>query len=170
MAKRGRARRAASAAGRGARALGKWSVQGAKGSAAAGAAGVVAYVAMKMACGNNADGKPRLEIAQKHLVATPIVMGIGGHFLKRRYQSLGAGVVGASAALAALAFDQDRALKANKAANETQALTQPGDIRALTQPGDIRELDDALDTLETQGAGDEGAGLYELGEAATIGM
>jgi len=164
MAKKGRARRAASAAGRGARALGKWSVQGAKGSAAAAGAGVVAYMALKMVSGTNADGKPRLEMAQKHPVATPLVLGVGGHFLKRKYQSLGAGVIGAAAAMTALAFDLNRA---NKPAAETQALTQPGDIRALTQPSDIgNPLDDVLS--ETQGM--EESGVYSLGDAENIGL
>jgi hypothetical protein len=167
MAKKGRARRAAGAAGRGARALGKWSVQGAKGSAAAGAAGVVTYVGMKMLCGNNKEGKPRFELAQKHLVATPIVIGVGGHFLKRKYQSLGAGVVGAAAALAALAYDQDRALKATQAANSS-----PG-VNALTQPSDIG---DALDSaLEDAGAltlpgdiGETDMGVYDSSDAESL--
>lgn len=140
MAK-GRARRAARAAGRGARALGKWSVQGAKGSAAAGAAGVAAYFATKMLM-------QKVELAGKHPVATPLVIGAGGHFLKRRYQSLGAGVVGAAAAMAAANFDAARQAKSG----ETSALTPAGDIRALTPAGDIRGALDAIDeVIETTG-------------------
>ncbi len=157
MAKRGRARRTASAAGRGARALGKWSVQGAKGSAAAAAAGVVTYVGVKML-------SSKVALAQKHPIATPLAVMAGGHFLKRKYQSLGAGVVGASAALTALAFDLNRS---NKPA-ETSALTQPGDIGALTMPSDIKALDEFDGILqETQGMDD---GVYELGEAASLGQ
>ena len=165
MAKRGRTRRAASAAGRGARALGKWSVQGAKGSAAAAAAGVVAYVGVKMISGNNKDGIARFEMAQKHPIGTGIAVIAGGHFLKRKYQSLGAGVIGAGAALTALAYDLNRPAK-----SETSALTQPGDIGALTRPQDIAGALDAFDeVVETQGPGDN-AEMYELGEAAGLGI
>lgn len=159
MAKRSRARRAASAAGRGARALGRWSVQGAKGSAAAGAAGVVTYIAYKTL-------SSKVEMARKHPIATPILLGVGGHLLKRKFQSLGAGVVGAAAGMAAMAFDVNRA---NKPA-DTQALTNPSDIQALTSPSDIRGPMDELDAvIETQGV-EEDSGVYSLGEAASIGL
>jgi hypothetical protein len=152
MAK-GRARRAASAAGRGARALGKWSVQGAKGSAAAGAAGVATFFGIKILM-------QKVELARNHPVATPLAVAAGGHFLKRRYQSLGAGVVGAGAAMAAANFDAARQAKSG----ETSALTSASDIRALTAPGDIRGPLDAVDeVLETTGP-------EELYEGDTMGL
>jgi len=160
MAKRSRARRAAGAAGRGARALGKWSVQGAKGSAAAAGAGVVAYMGLKMLSGSDKDGKPRLEIVQKHPVAAAASLIAGGHFLKRKYQSLGAGVIGAGAALTALAYDLNRA---NKPA-DTGALVNPGDIGALVNPGDIGATPELDAALADAGGVHEDSGVYDTSE------
>jgi hypothetical protein len=156
MAKGSRRRRIASAA----RSAGRWSVQGAKGSLAATGAGVVTYVGLK-------ELSKRVETVQKHPIAAPLALVVGGHFLKRKYQSLGAGMIGAGAALTALAFDLNRQGVANKVAgNEAQALTPPGDIRALTPPGDIRDLDSVIE--EVTGP-EEDSGVYDMSSAMSLG-
>lgn len=156
MAKGSRRRRIASAA----RSAGRWSVQGAKGSLAATGAGVVTYYGLK-------ELSKRVETVQKHPIAAPLALVVGGHFLKRKFQSLGAGMIGAGAALTALGFDLNRQAVADKVSGtETQALTQPGDIRALTQPGDIRDLDSVLD--EATGLEDE-SGVYDMSSAMNLG-
>jgi len=140
----------------GARAVGRWSVQGAKGSAAAAAAGVVGYIGLKQL-------STRVALAQKHPVATPIAMMVGGHFLKRKYQSLGAGVIGAGAAMTALAFDLNRSNPA-PASGGVNALTPARDIGALTPAGDIADPMGAIDSaMETQNGSN--GGMYDYGDA-----
>lgn len=157
MAKGSRRRKIASAA----RSAGRWSVQGAKGSLAATGAGVVTYYGMK-------ELSKRLEIVQKHPIATPLAIVAGGHFLKRKYQSLGAGMIGAGAALAALGFDLNRSRVAAAVSGETQALTAPGDIRALTAPNDIRGTEELDSILETTGPDDD-SGVYDTTSAMALG-
>ncbi len=154
MAKGSRRRRLAS----GARAVGRFTVKGAKGSLAAGAAGVATYFLSK-------EVSKRVDMAQKHPVATQIAFGAAGHFLKRKYESIGAGVIGGAAAMTAMAFDLNR----TKPPAETSALTPPGDIRALTPPGDIRALEDALDDITAPGDDSVYAG-DGFGDAGTLGM
>jgi len=155
MAKGSRRRRIAS----GARAVGKWSVQGAKGSAAVAALGVGTYIGLKQL-------STRVELAQKHPVATPVALMVGGHFLKRKYQSLGAGMIGAGAAMAALAFDLNRS-NPQPAAAGTNALTPSDDIRALTPPGDIGAMDE-LDAALTETSAAQEAGVYDYGDAMSM--
>ncbi len=141
----------------GARAVGRWSVQGAKGSAAASAAGVVTYLGVKQL-------SSRVALAQKHPIATPLAVVVGGHFVKRKYQSLGAGMIGAGAALAALGFDLNRSNPAP--AGGVNALTPPQDIGALTPPQDIADPMAALDgAMNPDGAN---GGLYDYGDAMVM--
>lgn len=155
MAKGSRRRRLAS----GARAVGRFTVKGAKGSAAAGAAGVATYFLSK-------EVSKRVTMAQSHPVATQIAFGAVGHFVKRKFESIGAGIIGGAGALTAMAFDLNR----NKPAGaETSALTPPDDIRALTPPSDIRAIDDALTEVLTPGV-DSSDAMDGLGDAATLGM
>ena len=156
MAKGSRRRRIVS----GARAVGKFTVKGAKGSLAAGAAGVATYFVSR-------EISKRVEMAQKHPVATQVAIGAAGHFVKRRYESIGAGMIGGAAALTAMAYDLN---KTKPAAAETSALIPARDIQALVAPSDIRgELTDVDTVLETAGGAEDvydGAGY---GDALTLG-
>lgn len=159
MAKGSRRRRLAS----GARAVGKFTVKGAKGSLAAGAAGVATYFISR-------EVSKRSAMAQKHPVATQVAIAAAGHFVKRKYESIGAGMIGGAAAMTAMAYDLNKTKPA-----ETSALVAPGDIMALVAPSDIRgQLTDIDAALETSGFddGDTGDSAYDgsgYGDALTLG-
>ncbi len=160
MAKGSRRRRLAS----GARAVGRFTVKGAKGSLAAGAAGVATYFLSK-------ELSKRVEMAQKHPVATQIAFGAAGHFLKRKYESIGAGMIGGAAAMTAMAFDLNRTKPTGA---ETSALTSPRDIQALTAPSDIGSPADALDNVLDTTAVEDGvygdSAALDFGDASSLGM
>lgn len=103
----------------------------------------------------------KIDFLQKHPLAAPIGMILGGHILKKsgKLSSLGAALVGAGGYAGAQVFEVQKSLKAQAPTaqtsgfeDDTGALTSPGDVGMLldgSNTGDIEETSPAYDDAYT---------------------
>jgi hypothetical protein len=108
-----------------ARRLGRALAGGIKGSAVAGASGAATYFIHNMI-------SKKVKFAIDHPFLTPIAFAAVGHVLKKKMPTVGAGLIGASGYALGLAFDFNRANKA-----QTAALIEANNVAALNSASDV---------------------------------
>lgn len=124
-----------------ARRLGRALAGGIKGSAVAGGSGVATYFLHKMLAS-------KVEMVNKHPIATPVVLAAVGHMLKKKMPTVGAGLIGAGGYALGLAIDVKRSQQ-----TQTQALVESSNVAALMEPSNVGayEIPDAIESMSETG-------------------
>lgn len=108
-----------------ARRLGRALAGGVKGSAVGLGSGAATYFIHKMLA-------TKVDLVNKHPIATPIALAAVGHVLKKKMPTVGAGLIGAGGYALGLAIDVRRAQQ-----SQTSALIESSNVAALNQPSDV---------------------------------
>lgn len=148
-----------------ARRIGRALAAGGKGSGMAAGSGVALYFLHKMLAS-------KVELVQRHPVATPLALAAAGHFLKRKMPTVGTALIGGSGYAFGMALDVARAQQAQPAqaptATQTQALLEAS---ALTDPMQVGDF-----VIPDAGAIDYDAGIgpntadLDISQAMDLGI
>lgn len=97
-------------------------------------------------------GLTKIDFVQKNWWARPLIYAVGGHLVKRKWNDVGAALIGIAGYQAAAYLTKD----AHKGAL-VEGLTQPSEVyeaRGLTQPSEVYQAQGIGDMFQRQDAGE----------------